>query len=55
MKPEAQARQQIDTLLTQAGWVVQEVDRFNLGAIQQRCLWPEQKFYELLSRRLINR
>ncbi|HLV98738.1 MAG TPA: DEAD/DEAH box helicase family protein [Ktedonobacterales bacterium] len=32
MKPEAQARQQIDALLTQAGWVVQEVDRFNLGA-----------------------
>lgn len=32
MKPEAQARQQIDALLTQAGWVVQEVDRINLGA-----------------------
>jgi type I site-specific restriction endonuclease len=32
MKPEAQARQEIDALLTQAGWVVQEVDRFNLSA-----------------------
>ena len=32
MKPEAQARQQIHALLTQAGWVVQEFDHFNLGA-----------------------
>ena len=32
MKPEAQARQQIDALLTQAGWVVQEFAQFNLGA-----------------------
>lgn len=32
MKPEAQARQQISALLTQAGWVVQEYDRFNLSA-----------------------
>src|SRR6266536_2600466 len=32
MKPEEQARQKIDDLLTQAGWAVQDSDRFNLGA-----------------------
>ena len=32
MKPEEQARQIIDQLLEQAGWVVQDRDRFNLGA-----------------------
>ena len=32
MKPEEQARQKIDNLLEQAGWAVQDRDRFNLGA-----------------------
>ncbi|HEY6406108.1 MAG TPA: DEAD/DEAH box helicase family protein, partial [Ktedonobacteraceae bacterium] len=32
MKPEEQARQQIDTLLEQAGWAVQDRKRLNLGA-----------------------
>ena len=32
MKPEEQARQKIDDLLTQAGWAVQDRDRFNLRA-----------------------
>ena len=32
MKPEEQARQKIDDLLTQAGWAVQDRDRFNLSA-----------------------
>lgn len=32
MKPEEQARQGIDELLGQAGWVVQDRTRFNLGA-----------------------
>lgn len=32
MKPEVQARKQINALLTQAGWVVQGMGRFNLGA-----------------------
>jgi hypothetical protein len=29
---EEQARQKIDSLLEQAGWVAQDRDRFNLGA-----------------------
>src|SRR5712691_10749015 len=32
MKPEEQARQKIDSLLEQAGWAVQDRNRFNLGA-----------------------
>ena len=32
MKPEEQARQLIDERLVQAGWVVQDYKRFNLGA-----------------------
>ena len=32
MKPEEQARQNIDGLLEQAGWAVQDRERFNLGA-----------------------
>ena len=32
MKPEEEARQKIDTLLEQAGWVVQDRRRLNLGA-----------------------
>ena len=32
MKPEEQARQRIDALLTQAGWLVQEYAALNLGA-----------------------
>src|SRR5438270_2389474 len=32
MKPEERARQIIDQLLEQAGWVVQDRDRFNLSA-----------------------
>jgi type I restriction enzyme R subunit len=32
MKPEEVARQQIDTMLTEAGWVVQDRDKLNLGA-----------------------
>ena len=31
MKPEEQARQKIDDLLTQSGWVVQDYARLNLG------------------------
>ena len=34
MKPEEQARQTIDELLQQAGWVVQDYARLNLGASQ---------------------
>ena len=30
--PEQRARQRIDTLLTQAGWLVQDLDALNLGA-----------------------
>jgi len=32
MKPEEQARQNIDELLQQAGWVVQDRKQFNAGA-----------------------
>lgn len=32
MKPEEQARQRIDVLLTQAGWIVQNYASLNLGA-----------------------
>ena len=32
MKPEEQARQRIDALLTQAGWIVQDYAQLNLGA-----------------------
>ena len=32
MKPEEEARQQIDELLTQCGWSVQDRKRLNLGA-----------------------
>ena len=32
MKPEEQARQRIDALLTQAGWLVQDYATLNLGA-----------------------
>ena len=32
MKPEEKARQKIDALLQAAGWVIQDVDRLNLGA-----------------------
>ncbi len=32
MKPEERSRQQIDALLTAAGWVVQDYAQFNLGA-----------------------
>ena len=32
MKPEEKARQDIDQLLTKAGWVIQDVDKINLGA-----------------------
>lgn len=31
MKSEDQARIQIDTLLEQAGWIIQDKDRLNLG------------------------
>lgn len=31
MKPEAQARQKIDAMLTDAGWAVQEYEQLNLG------------------------
>jgi len=32
MTPEQKARQDIDNLLTKAGWVIQSVDEINLGA-----------------------
>ncbi len=32
MKPEEKARQRIDQLLNEAGWVVQDVQELNLGA-----------------------
>ena len=32
MTPEAQDRHRIDERLTQAGWVVQDMKRLNLGA-----------------------
>src|SRR6266568_1172020 len=32
MKPEERAREQIDSLLEQAGWLVQDFERMNLGA-----------------------
>jgi type I restriction enzyme R subunit len=32
MKPEKKARDQIDTLLEDAGWKVQDIDQINLGA-----------------------
>src|ERR1700740_3530439 len=32
MKPEQKARHQIDVLLEDAGWKVQDVDQLNLGA-----------------------
>jgi|SRR6478672_4692577 len=32
MTPEAKARQRIDQKLEQAGWVVQDMNQFNLGA-----------------------
>lgn len=31
MKPEEKARQNIDKLLTQAGWIVQDLNQLNLG------------------------
>ncbi len=34
MKPEERARKTIDTLLEQAGWLVQDFDRMNLGSSQ---------------------
>jgi type I restriction enzyme R subunit len=32
MTPEAKARQQIDQKLQQAGWIVQDMKKINLGA-----------------------
>ena len=32
MKPEEKARQRIDQLLSEAGWVVQDIQELNLGA-----------------------
>ena len=32
MTPEQKARQEIDNLLTKAGWVIQNMDEINLGA-----------------------
>ena len=32
MTPEQKARQDIDQLLTKAGWAIQDVDEINLGA-----------------------
>ncbi len=32
MKPEEKARQRIDQLLNEAGWVMQDVQELNLGA-----------------------
>jgi type I restriction enzyme, R subunit len=32
MKPEEKARKEIDLLLQQAGWQVQDIQDFNLGA-----------------------
>jgi type I restriction enzyme R subunit len=32
MKPEEQARQNIDQLLTKAGWIIQDANEINLGA-----------------------
>lgn len=32
MKPEAQARQKIDQLLTNAGWQIQDYEQINLSA-----------------------
>ncbi len=32
MKPEEEARQKIDQLLKQAGWVIQDIEELNLGA-----------------------
>lgn len=32
MKPEEEARQEIDNLLTKAGWVIQDIEELNLGA-----------------------
>ena len=32
MKPEEHARQRIDTLLSQTGWLVQDYAALNLGA-----------------------
>jgi type I restriction enzyme R subunit len=34
MKPEERAREKIDSLLEQAGWIVQDFDRMNLSASQ---------------------
>ena len=38
MKPEEKARQDIDQLLTKAGWVIQDVDKINLGAGLGDCI-----------------
>jgi len=47
MKPEEQARQKIDTLLEQAGWVVQDRNRLNLGAnpgvAVREFVWPGRR------------
>ncbi len=32
MKPEEKARQRIDQLLSEAGWIIQDVSELNLGA-----------------------
>ena len=32
MKPEEQGRQDIDQLLTKAGWIIKDVQTINLGA-----------------------
>ena len=41
MKPEEIARQQIDEMLTEAGWIVQDRQELNLGA---GLGWPFANF-----------
>jgi putative transposase len=38
--PEDQARETIDTLLTQAGWVIQDAIQVNLTAARGVCVFP---------------
>ena len=44
MKPEEKARQDIDNLLTKAGWVIQDMDEINLGTLALHSCPKSQRY-----------
>jgi hypothetical protein len=48
--PEQLARQNIDALLEQCGWIVQSCEEMNLGAERGNAVWEDSPFSESVAK-----